>query len=164
MAATASRPAGTSAGAPDDPATCAARAVARLARLIEIDLGDTDLSLPQYRLLAFLAEGDWAASALADKLRVSRPSVTSLVDGLVARGFVTREHATDDRRRVLHVITTEGLEALAAADGVLAERIDEVVSVLDPDDAARAVDGMAVVLEALDTRRAEKMGRGSEES
>ena len=63
------------------------------------------MSLPQFRLLAFLSEGEWAASAVADWLAVSRPSVTALVDGLVERGWVERRESPDDRRRVLHHIT-----------------------------------------------------------
>ena len=63
------------------------RAVARLARQVEIALAAVDLTLPQYRVLGTLDGGPEASSVLAEKLVVSRPSVTGVVDGLVARGL-----------------------------------------------------------------------------
>src|SRR5262249_10526085 len=60
------------------------RIVARLARQIEVALAKVDLTLSQYRVLIHLCEGREAASGLADKLAVSRPSITGVVDGLVA--------------------------------------------------------------------------------
>ena len=64
--------------------TGAARAVARLAKQVEVALAPLDLSLPQYRVLALLGDGSTASSVLARKLAVSPPSVTAVVDGLVA--------------------------------------------------------------------------------
>ena len=49
-----------------------------------------DLTLPQFRVLGILAEGSSAASGLADRLAVRRPSITALIDGLVARDLVDR--------------------------------------------------------------------------
>ena len=67
-----------------------ARAAARLGKVVEKAVGEVDLTLPQYRMLAFLAEGTSAASVLAGNLAVSKPSLTALADGLVARGLVER--------------------------------------------------------------------------
>ena len=67
------------------------RVAARLARQVELGLASVDLTLSQYRILILLVEGKEAASSLADKLAVSRPSVTAVVDGLVQRGAVERE-------------------------------------------------------------------------
>ena len=80
-------------------------------------LAEVDLSLAQYRSLVFLSEVDAAAaSALAAKLDVSRPSITSMIDGLVARGFVERRPTMSDRRKVAHHLTPYGEAALAGAD------------------------------------------------
>ena len=78
----------------------AARAAARLARFVTVGLAETDLSLPQYRLLAFLDDGGTAHADLAQLLTVSSPSVTALVDGLVARDYVERRKDTEDGRRI----------------------------------------------------------------
>ena len=66
------------------------RVVARLARQVELALTTVDLTLPQYRVLGILDRGPEASSVLAEKLAVSRPSVTGVVDGLVARGLARR--------------------------------------------------------------------------
>jgi long-chain acyl-CoA synthetase len=104
----------------------AGRVIARLARHVEVALAMLDLTLPQYRVLIHLCEGREAASGLADKLAVSRPSVTGVVDGLVARGLVQRDHDAADRRRVGHELTDAGRLVLAAADAEVERRMEEI--------------------------------------
>jgi long-chain acyl-CoA synthetase len=133
----------------------AARAAARLAKQVEVALATLDLSLPQYRVLAFLSEGSAAASALAGKLAVSRPSVTALVDGLVARGFVTRQAFELDRRRVDHALTAEGRRALDAADRTVEERLARLAAHLPDGQARRAKEGLRLWNQALDRARAQ---------
>jgi long-chain acyl-CoA synthetase len=135
------------------------RILARLARQVELAAGTVDISLAQYRLLILLSEGKEAASALADKLAVTRPSVTGVVDGLVARGLVERDHDVDDRRRVGHALTAEGRRVLATADAEVERRLDDIVA-HRPEGAAAAFAGLAPWQQALDahraTRRAER--------
>ena len=64
------------------------RAIARLARQVEHGLAPVGLSLQQYRALALLAEGPAGSTRLAERLTVSPPSVTAVIDGLVARELV----------------------------------------------------------------------------
>ena len=47
--------------------------------------------MPQYRVLGLLSSGHERATELASKLAVTKPTLTSLIDGLVERGFVARE-------------------------------------------------------------------------
>jgi long-chain acyl-CoA synthetase len=136
----------------------ASRAAARLAKALEVALGEVDLSLPQYRLLALLSDGSAAAAALADRLAVSRPSVTALVDGLVQRGLVQRQPDPEDRRRVGHVITPAGRAALHAADGAIGSRLTRIASLLEEAEATAAVDGLATWLWALDAAREQRVG------
>jgi long-chain acyl-CoA synthetase len=102
--------------------------IARLARQVELAAATVDLTLSQYRALSLLAEGKEAASALADKLAVSRPSVTGVVDGLVVRGLVERHHDDGDRRRVGLDLTPEGARVLTAADDEIKRRLEDVAS------------------------------------
>lgn len=126
-----------------------ARVVARLARVFETRLVDEAMSLPQFRVLAFLSEGEWAASALAEWLDVSRPSVTALVDGLVERGWVERRESPEDRRRVLHQITDAGRAALAGSSRCLAGALDDLFGHLDDAERDRALRGLDAIDEAL---------------
>ena len=131
---------------------------ARLARQVEVGLAQVDLSVPQYRILMFLDEGAAVASKLADHLAVSRPSVTAVVDGLVARGLVERRHDERDRRRVGHVLTTEGARLLEAADRAVDARLREISGYLaDEGGAAEAFTGLDRWREALDGYRATKV-------
>ena len=117
------------------------RAVVWLARQVELVLGEKDLTLAQYRLLALLDEQPEVASALAQKLTVSRPSVTTVVDGLVTRSLVERVTDAKDRRRVNHTITPAGRALLRHADEVIESGLETVLEHLDPAGARGIVAG-----------------------
>lgn len=121
------------------------RLVARLARMFETRLGEDSMTLPQYRVLAFLSEGEWAASKLADMLAVSRPSVTAVVDGLVDRGWVERRESPEDRRRVLHQLTPAGRATLERSTDELGTCLDGVLEHLDAAERSRALDGLELL-------------------
>lgn len=135
------------------------RVIAHLAKQFEQCLADDGLTLAQYRMLSFLAEGEWAASVLADRLAVSRPSVTALVDGLVERGWVERAESPDDRRRVLHRLTRPGRARLDEAAVALDQSLEELLAHLDDDERHRARDGLALVGTAMLRRREAVVGR-----
>ncbi|MDQ1403832.1 MAG: hypothetical protein QOG03_2148 [Actinomycetota bacterium] len=133
-----------------DPFVVAGRAAARLARQVDLALQDADLSAPQYRVLAFLSRGSQVASGIAGRLDVSRPTVTAIVDGLVARGFVERRTESDDRRRVHHVLTPAGRRAVAGGDAAVTARLQTISSHLPAGDAQRALDALELWHDALD--------------
>lgn len=128
------------------------RVIARLARQVELAAATVDLTLSQYRVLALLAEGREAASALADKLAVSRPSVTGVIDGLATRKLVTRHHDEGDRRRIGLALTSEGRRLLEQADGEIERRLRDVAA-YGPNGAATAFEGLEPWREALDRYR-----------
>jgi long-chain acyl-CoA synthetase len=102
------------------------RVVARLARQVELAAATVELTLSQYRVLGILGDGREAASVLADKLAVSRPSVTGVIDGLVARGLVRRDPDQADRRRIDLGLTDDGREVLARADAEVERRLTDI--------------------------------------
>jgi DNA-binding MarR family transcriptional regulator len=135
------------------------RAAARLARVVDRALADVDLTMPQYRLLVFLSDGTVAASALADWLSVSRPAITTLVDGLVARGLVDRSPVAGDRRRVDHLLTPAGIAALEQADAAVEATLSRLAERLPAPRRRRAVEGLELWGAALDAQRAELLER-----
>jgi DNA-binding MarR family transcriptional regulator len=143
----------------DVPTADHARAAARLGKVVDKAVGEVDLTLPQYRMLALLASGTEAASVLAGHLAVSRPSLTALADGLVGRGLVERRPCPGDRRRVDHVLTADGRSALAAADEAVQRRLAGLLAHLPRPQRRRAVDGLALWLDALDAARADRLVR-----
>ena len=132
----------------------AGRSAARLAKVLDVALADIGASLPQYRLLAFLAGGPERASALAQRLQVSPPSLTALVDTTVARGLVERRTAEGDRRAVRHVLTPAGHQALLDADAAVSEHLSHLLQTLDPAHRAFAVEGLLALDDAIDRRHA----------
>jgi long-chain acyl-CoA synthetase len=126
-----------------------ARAAASLARVVELALADAGLSLAQYRLLAYLSRGSSAASPAARDLSTSRPSVTALVDGVVAKGLVERFPDLDDRRRITLALTPLGFEVLDRADTAATARLAAVASCLSADDGARALDALPLWTDAI---------------
>lgn len=124
--------------------------IARLARQVEVAVATVDLTLSQYRVLAILGAGSEAASVLAEKLAVTRPSVTGVVDGLVSRGLARRDPDATDRRRIGVELTGEGRRVLAAADAEVERRLGRVAAQLDQADADAASAGLERWQLALD--------------
>jgi long-chain acyl-CoA synthetase len=139
--------------------TGAARAVARLAKQVEVAIGPLDLSLPQYRVLALLGDGSTASSVLARKLAVSPPTVTAVVDGLVARGLVERRADPEDRRRLTLLLTRDGKRVFTAADAAAEARLDEIAGFLEASEPLAG--GLEGWNRALDRNREEHVRRGS---
>ncbi len=135
------------------------RAAARLAKHVEVALGQVGLSSPQYRVLILLARGSAAASALAADLVVRPPSVTALVDGLVARGLVDRRSDAGDRRRVSQVLTEEGRRVLAQADAAVSARLEEVADFLPVRDRTKAIAALGLWEDAMNAYLAAKVER-----
>jgi len=135
------------------------RVAARLAKQVERALNDVHLSLPQYRVLANLSDGPSAASELAERLIVSRPSVTAIADGLVERGLVERRAAVNDRRTVMHVLTDHGLEVLASADEAIERRLHAMAEHLSEGDRRKAFAGLHAWRKALDALRSKVIAK-----
>ncbi len=134
-----------------------AQTAAWLSKQVELGLAEVDLSLPQYRILTFLAEGSAISTALADRLAVRPPSVTALVDGLVGRGLIERHHAEDDRRHVSHVLTPDAKRLLAEADAAVYARLATIAHCLPEEGQAEEVlDGLCLWGPALSAHHAAK--------
>jgi long-chain acyl-CoA synthetase len=129
------------------------RVLARLGRQLELGLASVDLSLSQYRMLGFLIEGEGAAARLAEKLAVSPPSVTAMVDGLIARGIVERRPDDTDRRRHQLTVTAAGRRLLASADAAVEEKLGVLFDHLGAADAASARGSIQLWKRALDRHR-----------
>jgi DNA-binding MarR family transcriptional regulator len=113
---------------------------ARLVR--EVRRNTADLPAASTRLLSMLDElGPSTVGALAQADRCSQPTMTGLVNGLVAKGWVERSSHPDDARCTLVSATADGRRALSAVRDrnalLVAERIE--ASGHTPDELATAV-------------------------
>ena len=135
-------------------ADAATLTVARLSRVLENHSG-SELTMPQYRVLGLLSSGHERATELASKLAVTKPTLTSLIDGLVERGFVERGGADGDRRAVRLVITPAGSAAADAAGRAMRAVLDDVLErCADPTGVLIALDDLRLALDARWSERA----------
>ena len=93
----------------------------------------TRLSPSAFNVLLELADapdGGLQPCALAERLSVSRPSMCGLIDGLQAKGLVTRAPHHHDGRRVLVSLSADGRRLLedhrAAYDAMLRAMLDDL--------------------------------------
>lgn len=88
----------------------------QLIRLTRSELYRRGITPPRFHLLHYVvASGPAELKAAAATMHVGKSTLTSLVDGLVADGLITRDRDSGDRRRVILTATTEG--------GALLERL-----------------------------------------
>src|SRR5436190_544424 len=90
-----------------------------------------DLTIPQFRTLAFVGRNDGAMLVdVANFLALTPPSASKLVDGLFSAGLLAREQPREDRRRVALRLTEKGRRkydaAVRASEAYLSERIERL--------------------------------------
>lgn len=103
-------------------------AVFRLSRRLRLEKTDDELSDTQFGVLAVLNRfGPHTLSALAERERVTAPSMNRTVNYLEGRGYLRRDADEVDRRRSNIVITDAGAavvrETIAKRDAWLTSRI-----------------------------------------
>ena len=77
---------------------------------------ETELSVPQFRILSFVhRRGSSSLSEIAEHMGLTLPSMSKMVDGLVMRSFVTRSNDASDRRRLVIALTERGTKAWESA-------------------------------------------------
>jgi DNA-binding MarR family transcriptional regulator len=89
-----------------------------------------ETTMPQFRVLAMLAERPQTTSGLARHRRVSLPAMGALVQALVERGWVTRVPDPNDRRQHMLELTTAGLAHYRGAQEQVTRQLSPLLSVL----------------------------------
>lgn len=95
-------------------------ALRRLMRATDLHSRDlvrtTGLTTPQLLLLQSIrSSGEVSIGALAEDVSLSQATVTSILDRLEQRGFVTRARSTSDKRKVHAYLTDAGRKAIRSA-------------------------------------------------
>jgi len=111
------------------------------------------VSPAQCVLLQTLMDGEWDVSGLAAEARVTKGAMTRLVDGLEGRGWVARERAEDDGRRVLVSLTGEGKKEAKRLYRLTEKSIATILERIPPAERAQAVRSIHLLREAAEQTR-----------
>lgn len=91
-----------------------------------------DLTVPQFRVLGLLRRRPGSSlSDVAEHVGLTASAASRLVDGLVARGYVRREHRATDRRAVALALSPKGVDLLEATYRGTQAHLAERVAALD---------------------------------
>ena len=108
-----------------------------LNRLVVVELrreAGEETTMPQFRVLAYLAPGPLTLSALARKRRVSLQAAGELVQTLIERGWVARTPDPADRRQALLQLTDQGRQHYEQAHLGMMQRLVPLLDTLSQDE------------------------------
>ncbi len=114
-----------------------------------LGVGRSDL-----RALNLLEHGPLGQATLADRLHLTRPSVTALVDRLSAGGYVERRAVPGDRRANAVGLRPETWSAFARVYRPLGEHVARSAAHLDEPTRAAVIVALVAMAGAFDTVRA----------
>ena len=121
----------------------------------------SDLSVPQFRALTFLSHHEGASlSDVAEHIGLTLPSMSKMIDGLVARRLVKREMHPDDRRRVTLALTPRGRSHFESAHSATRTCLAELMATLPASDRATVTQAMRILRPLLASRREAESATG----
>jgi DNA-binding MarR family transcriptional regulator len=101
------------------------------------------LTVPHFRALAFLGNNAGASlSEVAEHVGLQLPSMSTLIDGLVTRGLVSRAPSATDRRRVTLTLTPTGQATLATSRRHSQDKLAKRLAALTPEAQANILQAM----------------------
>jgi DNA-binding MarR family transcriptional regulator len=125
-------------------------------RFIRADMRDrkaTELSVPQFRTLAFLDRNPGASLAeLSEHLGVTCATASANTERLVQRNFVHRCDHPSERRRVSLKLTTEGKDHLDATRDLTRAYIADLLDSLSEEQIAKIDDSLALLYQVFESK------------
>lgn len=111
-----------------------------------------DLSLPQFHTIMIVrALGKITITELSDRLAVSPPSASAMVDRLVEKGILNREHSTKDRRKVMVEISPDAVKYIEGVEETILRSFVEIVERIGPETTRKWCDVLDQVKSVLET-------------
>ena len=104
---------------------------------------ETNLTLPQIRILYFLSRGPKRITDVSQAHGVALPNASNMVERLVKKGLVQRVPDPNDRRVALASLTNKGrqaVEAMARSNFVIVENLAMALSIAELEVVVRALE------------------------
>ncbi len=122
------------------------------------------LTVTQLRLLGHLYENEGMGNAeLADRLYVTRPSVSALLERLERGAFLRREVSPSDRRGIRIYLEDRGRDVVASLRGEVRQYTAQLMESMTDEDLDLFCDGVARLLVSGRGRRARDLKAAQEE-
>lgn len=116
-------------------------------------LRDPDLTLPQFRALAYINRNPGCAlNEVAEFVGVEAPAASKLVEHLVQRGLATRQADAQDRRRVQLRLSPAGEESIQTTRQHTREFLDAQLAHLTAAEQASLQTAMQILRAAFERR------------
>ncbi len=110
----------------------------------------SDLSISQLHVVRIVwKNGELSMRELADHMAVSPPSASAMVDRLVEKKILCREHSTADRRKVVVRVSPQAVEKAQALEASIINLFVDLVQKIGPETAQKWCEVLKNVKEAL---------------
>lgn len=104
------------------------------------------ISVPQFRVLTYLNRTQGASlSAVADRVGLSLPATSRLIEGLVERELVRRKESARDRRFVVLELTPQGRDHVRAARSAAQANLADTLASLSASERAHVAEVMSLL-------------------
>jgi len=101
---------------------------------LSTELNKGNISFPQFFLLTYLSSEEYLTmSDIAKKMGHSTAAATGLVDRLEKLTYVERNHASEDRRKIMVRITAKGVELVSKMRSEIAIDLAGILAGMDED-------------------------------
>jgi DNA-binding MarR family transcriptional regulator len=119
------------------------------------------LSVPQFRALLKVQNHPAASlSMVAEHLGASMPTASRTVDTLVAKGLLSRESSSEDRRQVRLQLTADGKAIVCAARRATQAQMEAQFAHLSPAERSTVRDGMHILKQLIESMGYSGVGLG----
>lgn len=124
-----------------------ARASHRISAEFHVEVKNAGLTVTEWRVLGSLIDGvGETVGTLADLAVTKQPTLSKVLPGLAAQGYIRLETARNDRRQTMVTITPKGAKLISGlCDKAMAHQ-RRVLSGLDAEQASRLVDTLRTII------------------
>ncbi|HWL27553.1 MAG TPA: MarR family transcriptional regulator [Burkholderiaceae bacterium] len=120
----------------------------RISAEFHVEVRKAGLTVTEWRVLASLIEGEGETVGSLAKLAVTKqPTLSKVLPGLEAQGYINMRRVRADRRQTLVTITPKGARLIGGLCEQAMAHQRRVLAKLDPDHADRLVEMLRAIVE-----------------
>ena len=111
-----------------------------------------ELSMNQIQAVkAVNLEGEATITRLAERLGVSAPSASTMVDRLVEKGILSRQRSLEDRRKVVVRVSSQVAKEIERVESAILNKFEDIVRKMGSESARKWYEAVEKVKEVIET-------------